>query len=99
MDHPFDDDELAVAGDARTQAYFEELERAGVIRRVDWTMPDMLGHVMPVYQRVPEPDIVKEAFDRLEREGKIHRTGEFRNGEPVYATTPLLQKPPRRCDA
>jgi len=82
--HLDENDELMVAGDPKAQAHFDELEREGIIRRIDWTPPDESGQVSPVYERVPDGERVRAIFDVLERDGLVVRTGQFRHGEPVY---------------
>lgn len=76
-----EDGELMTPGDSVAAHYFAELEREGYIRRVDWTVPDKNGQVWPVYEEI---DIVQECLDLWERNGLVVRTGEFRNGKPVY---------------
>jgi hypothetical protein len=50
--------------------------------------------LLPGESRLPNsddlrPDEIKEALYSLERLGLVRATGEYRNGRPVYAETPL----------
>jgi hypothetical protein len=84
MEHYFSYDDLMAAADPVVQRFFDELERVGYIRRIDRTPPDERQQVFPTYELVTRMHLIEECFDDLERDGKIVRTGEYRDGKPVY---------------
>ena len=42
--------------------------------------------------RDPTDEEAQATLDTLEREGKIYRTGEYRNGQPLYTVVPEKNK-------